>query len=95
MAVTPADIEKVAKLARIGLSGNEIDPLTQRLNSVLTLIDQLQSIDTDGLEPMANPFDASQRLREDKVTEGNLRDEFQSIAPATEQGLYLVPKVVE
>lgn len=95
MPVTPADIEKIAKLARIGIQQDEIAPLNERLNSILHLIDELQNADTTGIEPMANPHDATQRLRSDEVTETNHRENFQAIAPKTEQGLYLVPKVIE
>ena len=59
------------------------------------MVDQLQAVDTHNLEPMANPLDATQRLRPDKVTQSNRRDAFQAIAPAVENGLYLVPKVIE
>lgn len=95
MAVTPADIEKMAKLARIAIDENESAPLTERLNTILSLVDKLQAAETSGVEPMANPHDACQRLRPDVVTEGNMRDQFLAIAPQTEQGLFLVPKVLE
>ena len=95
MAVTSTDIEKIAKLARIGLDNDEMAPLTERLNSILNLVDQLQKANTAGIAPMANPHDAVQRLRDDTVTETDQRERFQAIAPQTEEGLYLVPKVIE
>ncbi len=65
------------------------------MNSILGLVDQMQAVDTSGIEPLAHPLEASQRLRPDQVTESNQRDRYQAIAPATENGLYLVPKVIE
>ena len=95
MSIARTDIEKVANLARIAISEADIAETTSRINRVLELVDQLQAADTAGIEPMAHPLDAVQRLRPDQVTETNRRDEFQNIAPATEAGLYLVPKVIE
>ncbi len=65
------------------------------MTAILDMVDQLQAADTADVEPMANPLDATQRLREDTVTEGNRREDFQAIAPAVEDGLYLVPRVIE
>jgi aspartyl-tRNA(Asn)/glutamyl-tRNA(Gln) amidotransferase subunit C len=90
-----SDIEKIARLARISVNEGEVDELTRRLGNILALVDELKSVDTHGVAPMANPHDASQRLRADVVTEPNLRQAFQAIAPETEAGLYLVPKVIE
>lgn len=95
MAIAPSDIAKLAHLARIAVPESEVDQLTQRISDVLDLVDQLQAADTEGVQPMAHPLDATQRLRADQVTEPNQRDEFQAIAPATEDGLYLVPRVIE
>ena len=101
MSITAADIEKAAKLARIRLDADAIPELSQRLGNILAMVDRLQEIDTTGVLPMANPFDATQRLRADAVTEPSgtaalrARDEFLAIAPSAEQGLYLVPKVIE
>jgi aspartyl-tRNA(Asn)/glutamyl-tRNA(Gln) amidotransferase subunit C len=89
------EIEKIAELARIRLSDDEVGPVTARIAEILTLVDQLQAVDTAAVEPMANPLDAIQTLRPDVVTEGDRRDAFQAIAPAVENGLYLVPKVIE
>jgi aspartyl-tRNA(Asn)/glutamyl-tRNA(Gln) amidotransferase subunit C len=82
-------------LARIRISDEDIGLVTLRITEILQMVDQLQAADTQGVEPMANPLDAIQRLRSDVVTEGNRREEFQSIAPAVENGLYLVPRVIE
>jgi aspartyl-tRNA(Asn)/glutamyl-tRNA(Gln) amidotransferase subunit C len=95
MAIEQDEIEKIAELARIRIAPDQIGQLTMRLTEILAMVDQLQAVDTDNVEPMANPLDAIQRLRADEVTEGNLREAFQAIAPAVENGLYLVPRVVE
>ncbi|MEZ5529486.1 MAG: Asp-tRNA(Asn)/Glu-tRNA(Gln) amidotransferase subunit GatC [Porticoccaceae bacterium] len=95
MTIERADIEKLAELARIELNEATIAETTKSIADVLALVDQLQAADTEGVEPMAHPTDAVQRLRPDVVTETNQREAFQAIAPATEAGLYLVPKVIE
>lgn len=95
MALTAADVAKIAHLARLQLTAEEEGRVTDRLNDILGLIDQLQAADTAGVEPMAHPMDATQPLREDIVTETNHREAYQAIAPATEAGLYLVPQVIE
>ncbi len=95
MTIKQDDIEKVAELARIRISDEEIGRVTQRITEILQMVDRLQAVDTLGVEPMANPLDAIQQLRPDEVTQSNCRDAFQAIAPAVENGLYLVPKVIE
>ena len=95
MALQRCDVEKIAHLARLGLNEDELPRITDALNSILGLVDQMQSVDTTGIEPLAHPLEASQRLRPDQVTESNQRDRYQAIAPSTENGLYLVPKVIE
>ena len=95
MALDRSDVEKIAHLARHGLNDADIPRTTEALNSILGLIDQMQAVDTTGIEPLAHPLEASQRLRADVVTESNHREAYQSIAPAVENGLYLVPKVIE
>lgn len=95
MAIASSDIAKLAHLARIAVSDDEVGQVTERISDVLALVDQLQAVDTEGVKPMAHPLDATQRLRADQVTEPNERDHFQAIAPATEDGLYLVPRVIE
>jgi len=89
------EVEKLAYLARIGLSDDETVEVTSALNQMLGLIDQMQAVDTTNLEPLAHPLDAVQRLRLDEACEDHQRDALQSIAPAVENGLYLVPKVIE
>ena len=95
MAIENADIEKIAVLARLQVDPNEINDYTNSISSILSLIDQMQQVDTNGIEPLSNPPDATQRLREDIVTCDNQRDAFIAIAPATQDGLYLVPKVLD
>lgn len=95
MSIQRNDIEKVAHLARLAISETEINDTTDRINKVLNLVDQLQTIDTSNIEPLAHPTEAIQRLRADEVTETNQREVFQNIAPAAESGLYLVPKVID
>ena len=95
MAFDKAEVEKIAQLARLHISDSEIDEVTGRITDILALIDQMQSVDTHDVVPLAHPLDLTQRLREDDVTEFNRRDELQLLAPEVEQGLYLVPKVIE
>ena len=95
MALERCDVEKIAHLARLGLNEADMPRTIEALNSILGLVDQMQAVDTSGIEPLAHPLEASQRLRADQVTERNQRDAYQAIAPAVEKGLYLVPKVIE
>jgi aspartyl-tRNA(Asn)/glutamyl-tRNA(Gln) amidotransferase subunit C len=95
MALERSDVEKIAHLARLHIDAAEAQEVAGRITSILALIDQMQSIDTKNVAPLAHPFDAIQRLRKDEVTEVNQRDYLQKIAPATQDGLYLVPKVIE
>ncbi|TWH76730.1 aspartyl/glutamyl-tRNA(Asn/Gln) amidotransferase subunit C [Azomonas agilis] len=95
MALERSEVEKIAHLARLGLDEAELPHTTATLNSILGLIDQMQAVNTDGIEPLAHPLEAVQRLRADAVTETNQRAAYQAIAPAVENGLYLVPKVIE
>ena len=95
MSLERADVEKIAHLARLGVSENELDSVASDLSNILDLVEQMSAVDTKGIEPMAHPLHMAQRLREDAVTESNQRDHFQSVAPQTEDGLYLVPKVIE
>ena len=89
------EIEKIAELARIRIADAQIGEVTSRIADILAMVDQLQAVDTKGVEAMANPLDAVQRLRPDVVTESNQREAFQAIAPLVENGLYLVPKVID
>ncbi|KEF31575.1 MAG: Asp-tRNA(Asn)/Glu-tRNA(Gln) amidotransferase subunit GatC [Gammaproteobacteria bacterium] len=95
MTISREDIEKVAVLARIRVDEEQVSALEKDLGNILDLVDQLSAADTDSVEPMAHPLDAVQRLRADEVTETDQRAAFQAIAPATENGLYLVPRVIE
>jgi aspartyl-tRNA(Asn)/glutamyl-tRNA(Gln) amidotransferase subunit C len=99
MSLTPDQLQRIAMLARIDVSGPEAQGVAERLNRVLGMIDQLQAVDTEGVEPMSHALDgqltSQQRLRFDQVTEADRREDFQKGAPAVEQGLYLVPKVLE
>ncbi|CAM5498838.1 Aspartyl/glutamyl-tRNA(Asn/Gln) amidotransferase subunit C OS=Stutzerimonas stutzeri OX=316 GN=gatC PE=3 SV=1 [Stutzerimonas stutzeri] len=95
MALERCEVEKIAHLARLGLNESDLPRTTETLNNILGLIDRMQAVDTAGVEPLAHPLEAAQRLRADQVTETNHRDEYQAIAPAVENGLYLVPKVIE
>ena len=82
-------------LARLEIAGQDFDDVAQKLSRIVDFVDQLQAAPTDDVLPMAHPLDQAQRLRADEVTEANHRDEFQANAPAVENGLYLVPKVIE
>jgi aspartyl-tRNA(Asn)/glutamyl-tRNA(Gln) amidotransferase subunit C len=95
MSLERSDIEKLALLARINISDSESQQVTERIGAVLNLVDQLQAQDTEGVEPMAHPMYATQILRADEVTESNDRENLMSNAPAAEEGLFLVPKVIE
>jgi aspartyl-tRNA(Asn)/glutamyl-tRNA(Gln) amidotransferase subunit C len=95
MSIELADVENIAHLARLHLSDAEKREAANSMSNILNLIDQMQSVDTESVEPLAHAFDAVQRLREDEVTETSRRDDLQKIAPETEQGLFLVPKVIE
>ena len=95
MSIEQNEIEKIAELARIRISGEQLGQVTQRISEILAMVDQLQAADTSNVEPMANPLDATECLRPDEVTESNRREAFQAIAPATQNGLYLVPRVIE
>lgn len=95
MAIESSDIAKLAKLARIEINDVDARETASRISDVLALVDQLQAVNTDGVLPMAHPLDAVQKLRPDVISETNQREAFQAIAPATQDGLYLVPKVIE
>jgi len=95
MSLTKEDVEKIANLARISLEEQDIPDYTRNLSNILDLVEQMNSVNTSNILPMAHPLDAVARLRPDVVTETNQREHFQAIAPQTEEGLYLVPKVIE
>src|SRR5690625_5164315 len=93
--VKPTDIAKLAQAARTAVSGEQAADAADRITEGLNLVDPAQGADTDGVEPMAHPLDTAQRLRADQVTETDQREAFQAIAPAVEDGLYLVPRVID
>ncbi|SFU89582.1 Asp-tRNA(Asn)/Glu-tRNA(Gln) amidotransferase subunit GatC [Halomonas korlensis] len=95
MAIDKTDVLRAAHLARLGLSDEEASHYQDDLGRILAMVDQLQGLDTHGVAPLAHPLDATQRLRADEVTEPDRREQFQRCAPAVEEGLYLVPRVVE
>lgn len=93
--LSAVEVKKIAHLARLGIEEHNVTAYADDLNGVLTLMTQMSELDTTGIPPMAHPMDQVQRLRIDVVNETNQRDYFQMIAPQTEDGLYLVPKVIE
>ena len=93
--VNPSEIEKLAQLARLEIRPQDLAEVASRITNVLALVNQLQAVNTEAVTPMAHPLDAVQRLRADTVTEPDQREQFLAIAPATENGLYLVPKVLD
>ena len=95
MSIEKQTIENLATLARLEIDDQRVEEISQRLGSVLELVDQLQAADTNNLSDNSHAPQATQCLREDKVTESDQRDAFQAIAPDTEDGLYLVPKVID
>jgi aspartyl-tRNA(Asn)/glutamyl-tRNA(Gln) amidotransferase subunit C len=99
MSLSDDQVRRIARLARIELAAGEAETVTSRLNRVLGLIEQMSAVDTRGIAPMAHPLEAhlpqGQRLREDRVTHADQRAAYQSVAPAVQDGLYLVPKVIE
>jgi aspartyl-tRNA(Asn)/glutamyl-tRNA(Gln) amidotransferase subunit C len=95
MSIDRSQLENVAALARLKIDPEAVDSTIAALSSILNLVDEMQAIDTTDVTPLANPLDQVQRLRADIVTEPNQREHFQAIAPATDAGLYLVPKVIE
>jgi len=95
MSLSLADVEKVARLARLAMNDQELQAAQAQLNNIFGLIAEMQAVDTKGIAPMSHAQDVAQRLREDTVTEPNQREAFQAIAPQVENGLYLVPQVLE
>lgn len=99
MSLTILEVERIARLARLAIAPADAETARQQLNGIFSLIEALKAVDTTGIEPMAHAQDVYQRLREDEVThrdeDGAARALFQSIAPEAENGLYLVPKVIE
>lgn len=95
MALDESELEKIAHLARLHITKAESEEVMLRITDILALIDEMQSINTNDVAPLAHPLDLLQRLRADEITERDYRDELQSLAPEAQEGLYLVPKVIE
>jgi aspartyl-tRNA(Asn)/glutamyl-tRNA(Gln) amidotransferase subunit C len=95
MALTRDDVKRAARLARIAIDENEADEVLAQLANIFGMIEEMRAVDVTGVEPMSHAQDVMLRLREDAVTEADQRELFQGIAPRVENGLYLVPKVIE
>lgn len=95
MSVQIDEIRKVAKLAKLSIDESQVSNVCDGFNQILGLVDKMQQCDTDNIKPLANPHDAKQRLRVDEVTATNERDKLMQVAPETENGLFLVPKVID
>ncbi len=95
MALTLSDVAKIARLSRLSLSEQEQEKTLQELNDVFALVEKMQTVDTDGVEPMAHPHEVALRLREDAVTETDRAAEYQAVAPEVRNRLYIVPQVIE
>lgn len=95
MSLTPDEVKKIAHLARINVNDEDILPYAKQLSRILAFIEQMNTVNTATIEPLAHPLDLAQPLRSDQITETDLRAKFQKIAPEVEAGLYLVPKVID
>jgi aspartyl-tRNA(Asn)/glutamyl-tRNA(Gln) amidotransferase subunit C len=95
MSVSNEQVRHIAKLARIAMSDEEIERLAPELNNILGWVEQLEEVNTDGVEPLATVIDQKMRLRDDVVTEGDIRDEILANAPEAQHGFFAVPKVIE
>ncbi len=95
MALDKTAVAKIAHLARLEVADADLDGYAAELTNILDLVEQMQQVDTGGVEPMAHPLHMSQRLRPDQASEEDQRERFQQHAPLTRDGLYLVPKVIE
>jgi len=95
MSIDADQVKKIAHLARLKIDEADVSGYVSNLGNILDMFEQMQAVDTTGVVPMSHPLDAVQRLREDVVREQDRREVFQRIAPDTENGLYLVPRVIE
>jgi aspartyl-tRNA(Asn)/glutamyl-tRNA(Gln) amidotransferase subunit C len=95
VSVDKKTVSKVARLARIAVPEDRLEPMAKELNTILAWIEQLNEVDVDGVEPMTTPVAMELPMREDVVTDGNIRDQVLANAPRTEDGFFVVPKVVE
>jgi len=95
MTLKTDDVRSIAHLARLHIEEDAVDQYVGDLSSILALVEQMNQVDSEGVIPLSNPLDASQRLRADEVSESDQRDKFQGIAPDVAEGLYRVPRVIE
>lgn len=95
MSLDKSDIDKIAKLARLAISEEDTPNYIHDVSNILDMVAAMSNVDTGNVEPLAHPLEITARLRQDKITETNQRDHFQKIAPAVDNGHYLVPKVIE
>jgi aspartyl-tRNA(Asn)/glutamyl-tRNA(Gln) amidotransferase subunit C len=95
MSINNDDVEKIAHLARLAIDPEQVGTYTRNLSGILDLVEQMNEIDTANVAPMAHPRDTRLRLRDDEVTETDQRDKYLQLAPASENGLFLVPRVIE
>ena len=95
MPITEKEVREIAQLARISIADKDISSYEDQLNKILAFVDEMKAVETEGITPLAHPLEETQKLRNDKVSEKNQRESYQSVAPTTENGLYLVPQVIE
>ena len=95
MSLTLNDVEKIAKLSRLTLSDDETNSTLEKLNAVFALVEKMQTVNTDGVEPMAHPHEVALRLRDDAVTESDHTAEYLAVAPEVRNRMYIVPHVIE
>ena len=95
MSVDKNTVRKVARLARIAMPEERLEPMARELNGILAWIEQLNEVDVNGVEPMTTPVEMTLPMREDVITDGNIRDQVLANAPKSEEGFFVVPKVVE
>lgn len=95
MALKPEQIHKIAHLAKLSIDEDSIAEISSQLDNIMTLIDHMEQADTEGVEPLSHPQDPVLRLREDKVSDTDRRDDFMRLTSHSEDGLYLVPRVIE
>ena len=95
MPITEKEVRKIAQLARISIDDKDIWSYEDQLNKILAFVDEMKAVETEGIIPLAHPSEETQKLRSDKVSEKNQRESYQSVAPTTENGLYLVPQLIE
>ena len=95
MSLDKSEVQKIAWLAKLAIDDQDISTYSNELSNILELVESMNSVDTNGISPIAHPLDLTARLRPDQITETNQRDQFQKNAPLIEDGCYLVPKVIE